>query len=137
MNIKKEVILFVLSLAGVLFSGYLSGVKFFQETCAFGESCPYVFGISACYYGFVMFVVLFGSSICILKKFKKELFLDVMFYVSIVGMLFAGYLTIQELFFPLCIGPCKYALVLPTCAYGFVVYLAVFISTILTKFSKK
>jgi hypothetical protein len=53
------VILFFLALAGLLFSGYLSTVKFFSDTCAFNESCPLFLGYPACFYGFAMYLIMF------------------------------------------------------------------------------
>ncbi len=129
---KKELWIFILSVAGVLFAGYLSGVKFFKETCAFNESCPYVLGFPACYYGFFMFLTLFiVSLLLILKKYDPKILLKIIFGVSIAGILFAGVLSFQEL-----ISPSTYALGLPTCAYGFIVYLIILVISGKLVFSK-
>ena len=64
---KKAALL--LTLAGVLFSGYLSGVKFISDTCAFNEGCPYFLGYPACYYGFLMFSIMFIATL--VAKFKN------------------------------------------------------------------
>jgi uncharacterized membrane protein len=123
----------ILTIAGVLFSGYLSGVKFFNEVCAFNESCPYVLGIPACYYGFVMFTALFVVALLLVfKKYKVELLRKYLLGISIAGMLFAGFLSVQELL--ACVSKeCVYGLGLPTCAYGLVVYLIVFILSLRLK----
>jgi len=115
-----ERVIFALSLGGLLFSGYLSSVKFFNNTCAFNESCPYVFGYPACYYGFGLFLILFLLSLNISK------YLKVVNKVSLVGILFAGYLTATELpsIFQ---GTKDYFFGLPTCALGFFFYLLIFI----------
>ena len=124
---QLHITILILTIAGVLFSGYLSSVKFFEEVCAFNESCPYVLGIPACYYGFVMFTALFVVALLlVLKKYKESLLRKYLLGISAAGMLFAGLLSVQE--FLACLSKeCIYGLGLPTCAYGFVVYLAVFI----------
>jgi len=54
-------IIYWLSLLGILFSGYLSYSELFKGVCVLG-SCPFVFSLPACVYGFVMFVVVFVIS---------------------------------------------------------------------------
>ena len=50
-------ILFGISLAGVLFSGYLSYVEIIQQVCALGDVCSTkVFTLPSCVYGFVMYI---------------------------------------------------------------------------------
>ena len=34
----------LLTLSGVLFSGYMSSIRFFSDQCAFNEPCPYFLG---------------------------------------------------------------------------------------------
>ncbi len=63
MSIKHTYTLLGLALLGFLFSGYYAATKFFTDTCAFGETCPYFLGYPACYYGFGMFTVLFVTSL--------------------------------------------------------------------------
>lgn len=49
-------ILFYISLAGVLFSGFLSYTEIFQQVCVFGGSCSTkIFTLPSCVYGFVMY----------------------------------------------------------------------------------
>ena len=62
---------FILSLLGVLFSGYLSGIKFFTSTCAFNESCPIFLGLPACYFGFALFLILFITSLMLLMARRR------------------------------------------------------------------
>ncbi len=46
--------------------------------------------------------------------------------ISVVGMLFSGYLSYSELFAGQCaVGGCSALLGLPTCVYGFMMYLLV------------
>ncbi|MCX6710955.1 MAG: hypothetical protein NTZ02_02590, partial [Candidatus Woesearchaeota archaeon] len=62
--------LFVLAVAGTLFSGYMSATKFFSQACPFNELCTEVFGLPACYYGFVMFAALLVLSA--VQLFRKK-----------------------------------------------------------------
>jgi len=60
---------------------------------------------------------------------KKKLALQIILIISIAGMLFSGYLSYGELFRGLCPidGGCQYLLSIPTCVYGFFMYLIIFI----------
>jgi len=64
---------------------------------------------------------------------KKQTALKTIFWVSLAGMLFSGYLSYTEIFQQSCIlGMCSTKIAtIPSCVYGFVVYLAVFIISIL------
>jgi len=125
---KKIVWLFALSIAGVLFSGYLSGVKFFTSTCALNEPCPYFLGYPACYFGFGLFLLLFiFSALLFSAKIRKVRGLQWMEVVSFLGVLFAGYFTVGELPILFKEGFGAYVLGLPTCAMGFVFFLIIFV----------
>lgn len=124
---------FGLSLAGVLFSGYLSGIKLFNNTCAFNESCPYFLGYPSCYYGFTLFLILFITSLLLLVDkagFRKSARLNL--FVSGLGILFAGYFAYPEV-----VGlidntlPSRF-LGLSTCVYGLIFFVLVFIISALS-----
>lgn len=52
--------------------------------------------------------------------------------VSVAGLLFSGFLSFSELFSGSCpLGGCRNLLGMPTCVYGFVMYLAIFVISIL------
>ena len=57
-----------ISIAGLLFSGYLSYMELSTGTCALGETCSKVFSVPACVYGFVMYLVVLIISILGLRK---------------------------------------------------------------------
>ncbi len=119
-------ILLLLSLAGTVFSGYLSSVKLFSKTCAFGETCPIFLGYPACYYGFVLFLLLtIFSGILIWGSTPARKTLTLLVFVSILGVLFAGYYTIVELPVLFSVGFSAYVLGLPTCALGLIFFVAV------------
>jgi uncharacterized membrane protein len=118
----------IVSFAGLLFSGYLSGIKFFSDTCAFGESCPYFLGYPACYYGFVMYVLLFLTSILTLVgKFNEHIGAKLVLSVASLGVLFAGYFTFRELPKLFSDGLTAYVLGLPTCALGLIFYILIWV----------
>ena len=58
-----------LSVAGMIFSGYLSYSEIINRTCIMG-SCTAISGIPACVYGFVMYAVVFVISILGIKSKK-------------------------------------------------------------------
>lgn len=131
---KHAYILYTLSLAGFLFSGYLSSIKFFTNTCAFGETCPAFFGKPACYFGFALFLILFALSASII--FRKSAnqapnsgkgITNSIIFVSALGIIFAGNFVYQEFARFATSGFAWSALGLPTCAYGLIFYMLVLV----------
>ncbi len=118
-------IIFVLAIMGTLFAGYLTLSKIFTGTCALDTSCPYFLGYPACLYGLVMYLtILVSSLLIILKKFDKKKLMNVIKGVSFAGILFSLYFSVQDLFY--CPG-CTFSLILPTCVYGLLMYIAIFV----------
>lgn len=127
MNTNLEKWVLALGIAGFAFSGYLSAVKFFSNTCAFGESCPYFLGFPACYFGFVMFTVITLAALFrVLQKGRSSDNNQIILLTSILGILFAGYFTVRELPILLSKGLTAYMLGLPTCAMGLIFYIIIF-----------
>jgi len=127
MTTKYFTIAFWLGLAGMLFAGYLSGVRLLTQSCAFNEPCPFFLGYRACWFGFVMFSVLFvAAAIAKYAPNRSRPMLAVLRVVSLCGILFAGYFTLSELSVFFAAGLAQYALILPTCAYGLIFYALVF-----------
>jgi uncharacterized membrane protein len=63
---------------------------------------------------------------------NKDLSLKTILGISVAGMLFSGYLLYGELIQKVCpVEGCSYMLGLPVCVYGFIMYLAVFIISLL------
>ncbi len=62
---------------------------------------------------------------------KKESALKIIFWISIAGLLFSGYLSYTELFAGFCgaaklgMGTCTNVFQVPACVYGFFMYLCV------------
>jgi uncharacterized membrane protein len=121
-----------LTLAGTLFSGYLSGVKFFSETCALSEPCPYFLGQPACYFGFAMFTTMLVITLLGYTKITTyNITVKTNLIISLLGILFAGYYVAIELMGWIEAGKIVlYTLGLPTCAYGLIFYIAIFILSI-------
>ncbi|MFA7717894.1 MAG: hypothetical protein WC875_04220 [Candidatus Absconditabacterales bacterium] len=55
-------IVFIIAIAGMLFSGYLSYGELFAKACPVG-GCSNLFGIPVCLYGFTMYTILFIISL--------------------------------------------------------------------------
>ncbi len=118
----------VLALAGIAFAGYLSLYKIFSNTCALGEACPYFLGYPACWYGFIMFSTMFIASIAgLLVKSKEKMLNIVILAVSSIGILFAGNFVVQEIQTWMQNPNTNYKLILPTCVYGLIFYILIFI----------
>lgn len=119
-----------LTLAGTLFAGYLSGVKVFTSTCALNEECPYFLGLPACLYGFGMYLLMFVVSVLgFFRKVSVRFVMGALLAVSALGILFAGYFTMPEMVGLLTGAKDWYSLGLPTCAYGLIFYIVIFLAT--------
>lgn len=122
---------FGLILAGSLFAGYMSAVKLFSETCAFNETCPYFFGYPACWIGFGMFFIMFLTTIFgLAKKLSDCTVKKILSFISLLGIIFAGRFVVDEFNLWLEQGSLNYSLILPTCAYGLIFYIIIFVISI-------
>jgi uncharacterized membrane protein len=130
---KRNILLtaMILSIAGILFAGYLTISKLILGVCSFGESCPFLFGYPVCIYGLILFTTLLITTISLNLNEKDRLSRCVLLLTSIIGVLFSGYYAFQEIFYPICGNFCHYKLGLPTCVYGFIVFVAVFVCVML------
>ncbi|MCX6775120.1 MAG: hypothetical protein NTY99_03485 [DPANN group archaeon] len=74
---------------------------------------------------------------------KEKTALKAILAVSVAGLLFSGYLSYTELFAGFCgaaklgMGTCTNVFQIPACVYGFFMYLAVFVISLLGLISKK
>ena len=129
----------LLTLGGVLFSGYMSGVRLFSGICAFNEPCPYFLGYPACYIGFALFVAMSITSITAsINKVRSLQPVKVIFAISLLGILFAGYYVAQELLSAFARGTFVfYGLGLPACVYGLVFFIIIFSISLSTLRSQK
>lgn len=63
---------------------------------------------------------------------NKELSLKIILVISILGMLFSGYLSFGELVMKACpIGGCSALLGVPTCVFGLIMYIAIFVVSLI------
>jgi uncharacterized membrane protein len=126
-RLKALKIVSALAVLGTLFAGYLAFFKAITGTCALGESCPYVLGLPACVYGFVMFLSMAAVAVFAVTKGVAESWPErVIRVVAVAGALFAGWLSLGD------VGPWlqsggSYALYLPSCVYGLVFYIAILV----------
>jgi len=116
-----------LTLSGVLFSGYMSAVKFMTSNCAFDEPCPLFLGYPACYFGFGLFLALLLTSLLTWAHILRLQYARFLLrFISLSGALFAGYFVAQELLRYRAAGFQHGTLVVPTCTYGFIFFLIIF-----------
>ena len=115
-----------LSICGVLFSGYMSAVKFFTSNCIASEPCPLFLGYPACYFGFGLFLTLFVTSVLGLTRVLGFTAMrNTIRVVSLGGILFAGNFVLQEVQRFWVNGFQPGAFGLPTCAYGLAFFLGI------------
>lgn len=125
---NKLKLLFIVTLAGTLFSGYLSAVKLFSNSCAFGETCPYFLGFPACWYGFVLFLFSFANiCIALAKPPRARKAVITTLVAALAGVLFSGQFVVEEIVNSTVTG----ALGLSTCAYGLVFFVLVLIVAVM------
>ena len=126
---NQAFVIVLLGLAGTLFAGYLSLSKLVLKTCALNEVCSYLLGIPTCVYGFVLFFSIFVLAWMRMNAKDSSKFATLtsaIQWISGIGILFAGYYAVEELFFPATIGTPQYSLILPSCVYGLLVFALVF-----------
>ncbi|MEM4259495.1 MAG: hypothetical protein QXS38_01900 [Candidatus Pacearchaeota archaeon] len=73
---------------------------------------------------------------------RKETALRIIFIISIAGLIFSGYLSYTELFTSSAAfcptGTCSQQIAsIPVCVYGFIMYLMIFIISLIGLISKK
>lgn len=112
----------VIATAGILFSGYLSYYTFTtgQSACEL-----FFFRLPSCFYGLVMYALIFLLCLLMLRSKVRNKVLTVMTVLSIVGILFAGFLTWYVLNNPSCTS--LKILGIPPCVYGLAMYIIIFI----------
>ena len=119
----------VVALAGALFSGWLTFSKLVLGNCPLREACAYLLGLPTCVYGFVLFGTILVLAL-LLKMDAKKYPQNMLWInrVALFGILFSGYYSVVELLFPSCpLQPCIYSLILPSCVYGLVMYVLVWV----------
>ncbi|MBV7338607.1 vitamin K epoxide reductase family protein [Chloroflexi bacterium TSY] len=108
---KRNWLLFILILLGLLISGYLSYAKLFGTStiCLGGsQSCDlvqnsvyaYLLGIPIAYLGFLTYVVLLFLWLIKITDWQEwgELAVQIFFGITLIGSIFSLYLTYIELF---------------------------------------
>ena len=127
-----KIFFITLTTMGVLFSGYMSGVKLFSKTCAFGETCPLFLGMPACYVGFVLFLSLFLVSLLfILNKREPKIISQKLLFISFLGVVYSLNFAIPELPKLFKEGFGSYFFGLPTCVMGSIFFIAIFVGSII------
>jgi uncharacterized membrane protein len=55
--------IFIISIAGILFSGFLSYKELFKKSCPLGSCGQKIAGIPVCVYGLIMYLIIFVISL--------------------------------------------------------------------------
>jgi len=122
--------LFVASFAflGGVYSGTLAYTKLTTGICAFGASCPFLFGLPVCVYGFAGFSIVFLlATIAYVKSNLKIKAMNFIYWFSLIGVFFALYYLIQEVFLlPAPLAGRVISLGYPSCLYGLMGYALIF-----------
>jgi hypothetical protein len=139
MNTTKLKLIFILSVAGSLFAATVTARQFLAPTGQPGIlSCVglSIFGLTPCPYGLTLFLLLtIFSGLILYRRLKLWLSLKL---ISLVGVLFSGWVVWREICLPaIQLGPVfweQFAVSrIPACAWGFLVFLAIFILLLSTK----
>ena len=118
----------VLTLMGVLFSGYMTFFHIFTNRCAFGETCPLFLGKPACWYGLFMFSLMFLTSLlAVFRIISPEAARKIILIVSVIGVVFAARFAVPEIQLLMSGHGGRYPLLLPTCTWGLVFYVLILI----------
>jgi hypothetical protein len=56
-------VILAVSVAGMLFSGYLSFSEVVLGVCALGGGCALLLGVPTCVYGFAMYTLIFSAAL--------------------------------------------------------------------------
>lgn len=116
---RTSALLLIVIVFGMGFSGYLTTSIILSSTCPLNGGCALVFGYPSCMYGFTMYTILL---VILLLTWPGKIAFStgrkLILIVSVIGMLFAGSLLVEE-----------YAgnRPLTICAIGFVMYLLILI----------
>ncbi len=130
-------LMLIFSLLGFLFSGYLSYSKIILGSCPLTEGCPTFLSYPACVFGLGFFTILLILSIMLIRLKDSRILVKSILVISFLAVIFAAYSTYKEYAFPSCLGDiCDYSLLVPTCVYGLVMYIIIFILSLLA-FKKK
>jgi hypothetical protein len=129
---KKRLLgIIFLSVLGAIYSFSLFLPHFLSGSCGFGSVCPMLFSLPICLYGCIGFVVVGTLAISIFfakdSRTQTHLFRS-LFWITLLGMLFALYFLIVELFTQNCFGNnCSFSLGYPSCLYGFFLFFGSFL----------
>lgn len=120
----------IFAILGMALSGYLSYYNLFAEGCSesiisCGNNPVEIFGLPNCVYGLVMYFIAGILSVFGLLKHKNLGIMRWLIIIGVVGTLFAFTLSVYELW--VVENPSDS---LPACAYGFFIYLAILIFSV-------
>jgi len=121
-----------ISFVGAIYSFFLVFTTFTRDVCLVSGGCPHLFGLPICLFGFVGFVCILVLSVLVYQSPRSAMglrALRLLYWLSLGGALFALYYLIQELFILECPqGACKISLWYPSCLYGLIAFVLVFVA---------
>lgn len=121
---------FIFSSLGTLYSFILFYPYLLNGGCVFGNTCYTFLEIPICFLGFIGFFlvsILFWMVLLSQEERHQLSLLQKIFWITFVGMLFALFYLIQELFTQKCFeGTCFFSFEYPSCLVGFVFFLVLF-----------
>jgi len=127
-----SIIVLIVALGGMIFSGYLSYTNLWGSGCdealikCGGAKTVEIFGLPTCVYGFFMFLIEAVLAAVTLTKQDKKRLLKWIFGIGIFGTAFAGGLAFYEIVW---LDAFTYGI--PACLYGFIFYVLIFIFSLL------
>ena len=116
-------LILIFSIAGLLFSGYLSYYNVFVGGCSEtiiscgGPDQVLIFGLPTCVLGFFMYLAVSALSLIGLMSENKRKFLKIIFGLGLFGAAFAGFLSFYEIY----ILNINFTGI-PACVVGLVIY---------------
>lgn len=131
------IIALYLSALGLLLSGYLTYYNYFSGLTAGcgvaliscgGVNPVKIAGISQCVYGLAMFTATTGIALAGLYAAKVQRLVAALLGVGLLGTLFAGALSAYELWWQI-----PRPTTMPSCVYGFFLYLGILIAAALAR----
>ncbi len=128
----KKIVFFscIVSSLGMIYSFILFYPYILNGGCLFGNVCYTFFEIPICFFGFIGFFlvsILFWKILISNERQRQPFLVQKIFWITFVGMLFAMYYLIQELFTQKCFdGVCFFSFEYPSCLVGFIFFLILF-----------
>lgn len=135
LTLAKRLIILACSMLGVAMSGFLSWRHYFAHTCfngwiscGVGPKSILIFHQPTCVYGLAMFFAVLMTVLMSWYAKERRRHVALLFWIALVGVLFSGGLSFDEIF----ILKLNFT-GLPACVVGFFLYVGIFTTTIMAR----